>query len=324
MNCQISIIISVYQSEQYLRECLDSIRAQTFSDYEVICVDDGSTDRSGDILREYALLDARLSVISHDNRGGGASRNIALEHASGKYIYFMDPDDCLHRQALECVYHLAEKYEVDVVGFSYRKTGFDPVSYHGFDQIKFLITTQPLFRMQKRNFRFHRSYWSKLYRKSILGSHRFITYPEPGEKNLVTDFAHTICIAADRPSTLIINEKLYYHRYNPTSISKGLSRAKLVKDSHYALLHTHHYLLQNGGKNELRYFKRKLLPHILRGHYKFLTDKTLDHSGAKQEIGHALCLELSDLAAQNLLGLRDRAWRKYLERQRISAYASVP
>lgn len=90
-----SVIIPVYNVAPYLRECLDSVLAQTFGDWEAICVDDGSTDESGAILDEYAAKDKRIKVIHQHNAGVSAARNLGLEHANGEYVGFVDADDKL-------------------------------------------------------------------------------------------------------------------------------------------------------------------------------------------------------------------------------------
>ena len=91
--CEISVIIPVYNVESYLRQCLDSVVNQTFEDIEIICVDDGSTDGSLDILNKYASSDNRFKIISQPNQGLGTARNNGLKLACGNYIYFLDSDD---------------------------------------------------------------------------------------------------------------------------------------------------------------------------------------------------------------------------------------
>ena len=94
---KLSIIVPVYNVAAYLRECLDSVRAQTFADWECVCVDDGSTDGSGAILDEYAAKDGRFRVIRQANAGVGAARNAALEAASGEWLGFIDGDDTVEK-----------------------------------------------------------------------------------------------------------------------------------------------------------------------------------------------------------------------------------
>lgn len=97
----ISVIIPVYNSEKYLSQCLDSVINQTFKDIEIICVDDGSTDKSKDILIEYGKMDSRFTVLFYPNSGAGIARNRGLKIARGKYIYFLDSDDYITDNALE-------------------------------------------------------------------------------------------------------------------------------------------------------------------------------------------------------------------------------
>ena len=96
-----SIVIPVYNVAPYLRECLDSVFAQTFPDWECICVDDGSTDESNKTLDEYAAADSRFRVIHQANAGVSVARNVALDVAQGSWIWFVDGDDVIHLHALE-------------------------------------------------------------------------------------------------------------------------------------------------------------------------------------------------------------------------------
>lgn len=119
--CEISVIIPVYNCEAFLRRGLDSLIAQTFKDWEAICIDDGSGDKSPSILDEYAEADRRIRVIHKQNEGVSAARNKALELVEGKYIIFMDSDDFLHPQTMEISYHFAEKDNSDLVAYTYNR-----------------------------------------------------------------------------------------------------------------------------------------------------------------------------------------------------------
>lgn len=111
----VSVVIPVYNSAKYLRECLDSIIAQTFSDWEVVAVDDGSSDDSPAILDEYAAKDSRIKVIHKVNGGVSAARNDGLAAASGEYVLFVDSDDFLDKSALQVSYEEALRTGADVV-----------------------------------------------------------------------------------------------------------------------------------------------------------------------------------------------------------------
>ncbi|WP_295895187.1 glycosyltransferase [uncultured Bartonella sp.] len=115
MAPSISIIIPVYNVAPWLRECLDSVVSQSFTDLEIIIVDDGSTDESSQIISDYASRDKRIIAIHKKNGGLGAARNTAISLATGNYIAFLDSDDKIHRDAYKKLYEQAKKYDCDIV-----------------------------------------------------------------------------------------------------------------------------------------------------------------------------------------------------------------
>ena len=110
-----SIIIPVYNSERYLRECLDSAVNQTFKDIEIICINDGSTDSSESILKEYENKDNRIKIYSQEHKGAGAARNLGIEMAQGEYIHFLDSDDELSVDSLEKINKFLKGNPIDVI-----------------------------------------------------------------------------------------------------------------------------------------------------------------------------------------------------------------
>lgn len=117
-----SIATPVFNTGRYLRECLDSVRDQTFADWEVVSVDDGSTDDSGAILDEFAAADGRFRAIHQSNSGAGPARNAALEAASGEWLLFLDGDDVLHPRALERIAELIARHgELDAIRFGMKR-----------------------------------------------------------------------------------------------------------------------------------------------------------------------------------------------------------
>ncbi|MBQ2017344.1 MAG: glycosyltransferase family 2 protein, partial [Alphaproteobacteria bacterium] len=115
----ISIIIPVYKVEKYLRRCLDSVLNQTFTDWQAICVNDGSPDNSAEILAEYAARDSRFVVVNKENGGLSDARNAGMPYANGEYIMYLDSDDFIHPQTMEIAYHLAQRDKSDIVSFTY-------------------------------------------------------------------------------------------------------------------------------------------------------------------------------------------------------------
>lgn len=112
---ELSIIVPVFNTEKYLRECVDSILAQTFTDFELILVDDGSKDSSLKICREYEQKDRRVKVIHQENGGPGKARNKGLENAKGEWIGFVDSDDWIEKETYETALNIAKQKNADLV-----------------------------------------------------------------------------------------------------------------------------------------------------------------------------------------------------------------
>ena len=165
---KVSVIIPVYNVEEYLRECLDSVVNQTLKEIEIICVDDGSTDSSLEILKEYAKNDNRISVLTQENSGSGKSRNNGINNAKGEFIAFMDSDDFYpSHNTLENMYTKACKYNVNICGGS-------------LNQLKEgkIITDPKLFEegytfkkegvINYQDYQFDYGYWRFIYKRQFL------------------------------------------------------------------------------------------------------------------------------------------------------------
>ena len=134
---KVSVVIPVYNAEDYLRESLDCIVNQTIDNIEVICVDDGSADSSWDILNEYKNKYENFQIYHQENQGGGAARNYAMRKANGKYIYFMDADDILDTNALKEFYEISEDKNLDFLIF--QATNYDEDTGEYFDTDYYLM-----------------------------------------------------------------------------------------------------------------------------------------------------------------------------------------
>jgi len=122
--CEISIIVPVYNVEKYIRRCIDSILNQSFDNFELILINDGSTDKSGEICDLYAKYDARIKVIHKDNSGVSAARNLGINEAKGKYVQFIDPDDWIEKDLLRNVYRIIEQEKSDIVFCGIKRESF--------------------------------------------------------------------------------------------------------------------------------------------------------------------------------------------------------
>jgi len=115
-----SLILPVYNVDRFLQECLDSIVKQTFNDFEVICIDDGSTDNSSEILKQYRNKYEYFKVITQENKGQGIARNIGIDEAKGEYICFIDPDDYISEFYIEELSKICNKTCADVIQFNFK------------------------------------------------------------------------------------------------------------------------------------------------------------------------------------------------------------
>lgn len=215
---KISIVIPVYNIENYISQCLNSLISQTFQDFEIICVNDGSKDNSLQILKDYAGKDGRIKVISQENSGSGSARNRGFREAQGKYIQFLDGDDYFEPQMLEKLYNLAEKHGAEIAVCSSRKvddegnitesrnpnspinldkTPFNkPFSYRDFPEDIFsLIGTMP---------------WNKLYLREMLTKNH-LEFPRlTGPDDLCFVYMSYVC--AEKIAA--IDDELINYRFN--------------------------------------------------------------------------------------------------------------
>lgn len=170
-----SIIIPVYNVAPYLRECLDSVLSQTFTDWEAICVDDGSTDESGSILDEYAVKDARIKVVHQQNAGVSAARNRALDVARGRWVGFIDADDCVSNKWVSvwdyCV-RMSSNIEIVKLGGKIWKTGSKPFASEEWDVDIYDTSHSVVEYVQACIFGY--TAWKYVVRRSLLDNSRFI------------------------------------------------------------------------------------------------------------------------------------------------------
>ena len=170
---QISIIIPIYNAEQYIDKCINSLIEQEFKEIEIIAVDDGSTDTSILKLNEYASKDDRIKVISQENQGAGAARNNGMSIASGKYIHFLDVDDWITRDLYKVAYETAEKEQSEIVIFNYDTLDIQTNCMEGINVFRSKIIqgdlyTCDFYKMPRFFINSDVVPWNKLYRRSFV------------------------------------------------------------------------------------------------------------------------------------------------------------
>ncbi len=181
---KISVIVPVYNCEDYLEESIGSVLNQSFKDIEVICVDDGSTDSSLNILNNIAYNDSRLKVFSQENQGSSSIRNYGLKNANGDYLYFFDADDFLVENALEEAYSNAIRNDSDIVVFKYDQYKDNEFFKHfghefekQFPNADFNNFTFNCQDYRRRPFRGSFAPWFKLYKTEFLDEYDCFEFP---------------------------------------------------------------------------------------------------------------------------------------------------
>lgn len=172
---EVSMIVPVYQVEKYIAQCIESVLNQTFKDFELILIDDGSKDQSGSICDLYAAKDDRILVIHTENRGAAAARNVGLDHASGRYITFIDGDDYLDEHMIARMYEEIEHSEYDMVVCDFLNLLPD-------EEDNFIVHLQEetvngrnvLEHLKnERNYGLWTIVWNKIYKREVLENLRF-------------------------------------------------------------------------------------------------------------------------------------------------------
>lgn len=175
-NPKISIIVPVYNVEQYLTRCIDSILNQSFADFELLLIDDGSRDKSGAICDEYAAKDSRIRVFHKENGGVSSARNIGLEKARGEWLAFIDGDD----EITDGYFNIRQEHEgVDVIIKPYCVVNTDGRVICHNNELSILTGKDKIFRyyVQKRN----NALWDKIIKRKNVGTKRFNTNVSIGE-----------------------------------------------------------------------------------------------------------------------------------------------
>lgn len=180
MNPTVSIIVPVYNAQNTIGRCIESVMNQIYQDFELLLVDDGSSDKSGAICDSYALKDKRIIVFHNENRGVSAARNFALERAKGEYLQFLDSDDWITADATQQLVQAACKYNCDMVISDFYRVVNDRVSVKGDIEEDFVMSREEFaaHMMETPADFYYGVLWNKLYRRSIVEEHSLRMNPE--------------------------------------------------------------------------------------------------------------------------------------------------
>jgi hypothetical protein len=228
----ISLLIPIYNVEKYLRECLDSVLAQSFTDFEAICINDGSTDSSRAIVQEYLDADGRFRVIDKANSGYGASMNQGLDAATGKYVAILESDDAFTPDALEVLYNLATTHNAQAVKADFwfywsQNEKLEPCHVISEGLCGKLVNPQEVFEP----FYAKPSIWSGIYNRTFLQENDIRFLETPGASYQDAGFAFKVWAAAER-AAFSSTQILKYRQDNEASSVNSPGKVYCVCDEY--------------------------------------------------------------------------------------------
>ena len=222
----ISIIVPVYNAEKYIERCIESVLSQSYSNIELILVDDGSKDKSYEICKKYAEMDSRVSLFRQKNNGASIARNTGIDNAKGDYIGFVDSDDCISSYMFEKLMDILQQYDVDMVDskaqvfydervLSYYKNKYDNLGISVGEKVmndkRRMFSS--FFNMQD----FQWNVYTKLFKKNSIGKIRF-----DGHNGEDTKFMLNF-IEQNNKFISVTNKYYYYNRGNLGSFTQNFS-----------------------------------------------------------------------------------------------------
>ena len=228
----ISVLVPVYNVERYLRQCMDSLCAQTLHDLEIVCINDGSTDSSLALLQEYAARDPRIVLIDKANSGYGASMNRGLDIAQGDYIGILESDDFLDPGAFEAMYRATQEGSADVVKANFFFYWSTPQPH---DELAPLIAEDmagacdPL--EQTKVFYLKPTIWSAIYRREFLEKNKIRFLETPGASYQDSSFNFKVWASAGK-AVLLEEAFLHYRQDNEASSINSPGKVYCVCDEH--------------------------------------------------------------------------------------------
>ena len=229
MRPMVSIIVPIYNAEQYLRRCVDSILNQEYTDFELLLVNDGSTDASGDICEEYGDQDPRVIVIQKENTGVSDSRNRALDRARGKYLQFLDSDDWITPDATRLFVRAAEEYGCDMVISDFYRVVGERLSTKGDIEEEGVLTREEFAAHMMENPAdfYYGVLWNKLYRRDIVEEHNLRM---DTDINWCEDFMFNLEYIRYAKVFYALHAPIYYYVKRKGSLaSQGINISKTVK-----------------------------------------------------------------------------------------------
>ena len=267
---KISVIIPIYNTANYLEDCLNSILSQTLKEIEIICINDGSTDNSLEIIQHFVEKDYRVKIINQTNKGPSEVRNIGIKYAKGEYLFFMDSDDYLDKSSLLELYSLSKKNNLDILYFEYEQfNDIKNINNQNIESSKKQDNNERIYKgidlfikMEKK--KFNSSPCLQIIKKEFYEKNKFVFYPGIIFEGRL--FFLTSILQAEKTS--YINKTFYKFRIHSNSMTK--KKTKLIELYSYLIIYceiqklTEKINLKEEAKNLIIKDIKKLENEILR------------------------------------------------------------
>ena len=317
MNDLITVIINVYNGEKYIKKCIESIINQTYKNLEILVIDDGSTDNTLSIIKEYK--DKRIRIISTENKGLSMSRNVGIENALGNYLYFIDSDDFIEKDTIEYLYKLIKKYDVNI-------STCKPMAIYNYDykvrKIKEKIKLLDSFEMLKNVLLAIDSTgttWNKLYKKELFSDIRF-------ENRIINDIVTTYKLVLKSKKIVYSNQKKYYYLKHKDSITTKENSLDRTKDFFDASIERYNYIKKiypKFNENDFGLVKNIVKLYLTddEENLKYLDSNALDYFNKLFSFKILFCkLNAKDKIKIILFKMSPKLYKKIVRRYRLKKY----
>jgi len=334
MRPKISIIIPMYNVEKYLCRCLDSVLNQTFTQWQAICVDDGSPDNSGKIAEEYAARDKRFVVVHKENGGLSDARNAGFPYATGKYIMYLDSDDFIHPQTMEIAYNIAEKNKSDIASFTYdrfyrprlmvrhvlhmdtdnvvprgikKRYDIDKIKTRTVDDV-FELATERTHNRTNPNRKWlikHCQVWKNLYKKSLIQDTPFI------KGILFEDFPWWSAIMLKRPRVTVAPLPLYYYIPNFGGIVLSAKQLRIMQSLCTGIKNAYKLYSEKADSDQMKKWQSQFMWYFVNWAFRKLKYLKTDEefNSARDEFTEMNKLGIFDTVPNEWYDLRERIYK---------------
>jgi len=306
----ISLIIPLYNAEKYLYPCLNSVASQTFKDFEVLCVNDGSTDNTEEIVKSFAEKDSRFKLINQKNAGCSMARNHGLKEAKSPYIALLDQDDMLHPQAMEVLYYLIQKGNYDVAEFVNKTVPDDFVvdnpTMYKLEDIQYQVYQNPF------NFYFKNKrggsvlVWNRLYKKDAIAGIEFPQDVQPAE-----DTVFSLKVMFHTMNIIHTDTQLLFYRDSSTSVmNKGINDKYIISHAKAGKIMSDYFLqssrVQNKDEKAIleRYISYFIFKSVISQPLRKLKNKETRIASLEKANEYAVSLYKEQAINPKLLGIR--------------------